>query len=574
VPQEISLYDELSAHENLIFWGKMYRVENSVLEKRINLLLSDFGLFERRNDKIKTFSGGMKRRINIAASLLHEPKIVFMDEPTVGIDPQSRNNIYDALAQLKNKGTTILYTTHYMEEAERFSDRVGIIDAGKIIAEGTVEELKKMSGTSEEIQIKVQSLSEQQILSLQQKFGDQFLFTEGLMSIHHTEVKKGINPGVKFLRFSFSRNRVGRDSKNKSRKSLFIFNRKKSARLMFTIARKDLQLFFKDKKALLLTFITPIGLITLLVFAFGGNSKERTFDPIPVQICDQDNSKESEKFIADLKKSEQIKIEKVNFEEGFENVKKGKRLAMLVIEKKISIRKFQMVKLLSFYIMMLHVNPEFGLLQSVLMGEIMNGAGRKGIKATVMRRMEEQFGKMDSTTLAFIDNGMMKMFSGDEKKSPSEELVKVKQIKGETESSPALIHAVAGTAVMTLLFAVAGLGASLLDEKEKGTLKRLLLTPINPMQIFYGKMISAIVISVLQLLVMFLFANITFGLEIFDVFPALLIMITATAFTCACFGLLIALSEYYPQTSRRNVNRIGVDYVGYWRKYDSVICDA
>jgi ABC-2 type transport system ATP-binding protein len=198
VPQEISLYDELSAHENLIFWGKMYRVENSVLEKRINLLLSDFGLFERRNDKIKTFSGGMKRRINIAASLLHEPKIVFMDEPTVGIDPQSRNNIYDALAQLKNKGTTILYTTHYMEEAERFSDRVGIIDAGKIIAEGTVEELKKMSGTSEEIQIKVQSLSEQQILSLQQKFGDQFLFTEGLMSIHHTEVKKELIPVLNF----------------------------------------------------------------------------------------------------------------------------------------------------------------------------------------------------------------------------------------------------------------------------------------------------------------------------------------------------------------------------------------
>lgn len=308
---------------------------------------------------------------------------------------------------------------------------------------------------------------------------------------------------------------------------------------MFTIARKDLQLFFKDKKALLLTFITPIGLITLLVFAFGGNSKERTFDPIPVQICDQDNSKESEKFIADLKKSEQIKIEEVNFEEGFENVKKGKRLAMLVIEKdfdqKISNGKTAVI---------LHYDaarePEFGLLQSVLMGEIMNGAGRKGIKATVMRRMEEQFGKMDSTTLAFIDNGMMKMFSGDEKKSPSEELVKVKQIKGETESSPALIHAVAGTAVMTLLFAVAGLGASLLDEKEKGTLKRLLLTPINPMQIFYGKMISAIVISVLQLLVMFLFANITFGLEIFEVFPALLIMITATAFTCACFGLLIA----------------------------------
>lgn len=198
VPQEISLYEELSAYENLVFWGKMYKVETSVLEKRINTLLSDFGLFERRIDKIKTFSGGMKRRINIAASLLHEPKIVFMDEPTVGIDPQSRNNIYEALGQLKSRGTTILYTTHYMEEAERFSDRVGIIDSGKIIAEGTVDELKKIAGTSEEIQINVHTLNEQQAVAMRQKYGGHFQYINGRILIHHSEVKKELIPVLNF----------------------------------------------------------------------------------------------------------------------------------------------------------------------------------------------------------------------------------------------------------------------------------------------------------------------------------------------------------------------------------------
>lgn len=170
VPQEISLYEELTAYENLQFWGKMYGVEKNALNHRIENQLKKFGLYDRKNDKLKTYSGGMKRRINIAAALLHQPKIVFMDEPTVGIDPQSRNNIYDALQTMKSEGITILYTTHYMEEAERFSDKVGIIDNGKIIAEGTVDELKKLSNTKEEIVIQVASLNEKDESLLKDKF--------------------------------------------------------------------------------------------------------------------------------------------------------------------------------------------------------------------------------------------------------------------------------------------------------------------------------------------------------------------------------------------------------------------
>lgn len=141
IPQEISLYDTLTAKYNLHFWGKMYGLKKSKLKQKTDEYLRLVGLYDRRNSDVGTFSGGMKRRLNIAASLLHDPKILLMDEPTVGVDPQSRHYIFELIEQLHRKGKTILYTTHYMEEAERLCDRIAIIDHGKVIALGTKEEL-------------------------------------------------------------------------------------------------------------------------------------------------------------------------------------------------------------------------------------------------------------------------------------------------------------------------------------------------------------------------------------------------------------------------------------------------
>ncbi|MCO6461761.1 MAG: ABC transporter ATP-binding protein [Saprospiraceae bacterium] len=124
VPQEIALYEDLTAYENLLFWGGLYDVPKNSLVSAIDEVLALFGLYDRRSDKVKTYSGGMKRRINIAVALLHKPKILFMDEPTVGIDPQSRNMIFEVVEKLHHDGMTIVYTTHYMEEAERFCDRI------------------------------------------------------------------------------------------------------------------------------------------------------------------------------------------------------------------------------------------------------------------------------------------------------------------------------------------------------------------------------------------------------------------------------------------------------------------
>jgi ABC-2 type transport system ATP-binding protein len=145
-PQALALYDELSARENLAFLGRFYGLSGAALRSRCDEVLELVGLEDRATDPAGSFSGGMKRRLNLACALVHEPKILFLDEPTVGVDPQSRNRIFDNVEALKAKGLTILYTTHYMEEAERLCDRVAIMDQGRILAEGSVDELQKTHG--------------------------------------------------------------------------------------------------------------------------------------------------------------------------------------------------------------------------------------------------------------------------------------------------------------------------------------------------------------------------------------------------------------------------------------------
>ena len=142
VPQDLALYDELTALANLRFFGALYGLSAKPLARAIAQALELVGLADRAADPVKTFSGGMKRRLNLAAGLLHEPDILLLDEPTVGVDPQSRNAIFDNLETLKRQGKALLYTTHYMEEAERLADRVVIIDAGRVVADDSLSGLR------------------------------------------------------------------------------------------------------------------------------------------------------------------------------------------------------------------------------------------------------------------------------------------------------------------------------------------------------------------------------------------------------------------------------------------------
>lgn len=153
VPQDIALYEDLSALENLLFWGRLYGMGGTALKQRVHEVLEQVGLTDKAKQRVKTYSGGMKRRINIAVGLLHKPRVLFMDEPTVGIDPQSRRNILDNVKELNRQGMTVLYTTHYMEEAAELSNRVGIVDHGKLIALGTQRELTQLVGQMDTLRL-------------------------------------------------------------------------------------------------------------------------------------------------------------------------------------------------------------------------------------------------------------------------------------------------------------------------------------------------------------------------------------------------------------------------------------
>lgn len=153
VPQEIAVYEDLSARDNLNFWASLYGLSGQSLRSRVNEALTLVGLSDRAGDKVKGFSGGMKRRLNLCMGLIHRPQVLLLDEPTVGIDPQARLNILDVVRQVAAAGTTVLYTTHYMDEAQELCDRIAIIDHGKVLTVGTLDELTRLAGEAEVLRL-------------------------------------------------------------------------------------------------------------------------------------------------------------------------------------------------------------------------------------------------------------------------------------------------------------------------------------------------------------------------------------------------------------------------------------
>jgi ABC-2 type transport system ATP-binding protein len=169
VPQSLGLYPSLTAEENLRFFGKMYGVKGGKLEARVDALLELTGLTPRRSDPVAAFSGGMKRRLNLACGIVHDPGLLLLDEPTVGVDPQSRERIFNAVEELASSGMAILYTTHYMEEAERLCHRVAILDEGRLVAEGTVAELAGLLGKGSSIVVTFKQAPSESLVDLLQE---------------------------------------------------------------------------------------------------------------------------------------------------------------------------------------------------------------------------------------------------------------------------------------------------------------------------------------------------------------------------------------------------------------------
>lgn len=204
IPQEIALYEDLSAFENLKFWGKINQVKSNILSDKIHDILRFLDLYDHRNQKINSYSGGMKRRINIAAALLHDPEILFMDEPTVGIDPQSRLFTYEIFEKLHQQGKTIFYTSHNMEEVERLSDRIGIIDHGQLVAEGNQKELKEQLKMDETLVISFENKIDEVLLANSITLSNSYHFQNQQLLVS----SKNANEDLVHLLQSFAKNEI------------------------------------------------------------------------------------------------------------------------------------------------------------------------------------------------------------------------------------------------------------------------------------------------------------------------------------------------------------------------------
>lgn len=185
VPQELAIYPDLTAAENITFFGKLYGLQGKLLQERVSQALEFTGLADKRKILPKKFSGGMKRRLNIACAIVHQPKLIIMDEPTVGIDPQSRNHILNSVLELNRQGSTIIYTSHYMEEVEELCSRVAIMDEGRVIAQGTKEELKELISFEDRIVVELSNLNFTLVDEIKKISGvkDCFL-TDNILTIH------------------------------------------------------------------------------------------------------------------------------------------------------------------------------------------------------------------------------------------------------------------------------------------------------------------------------------------------------------------------------------------------------
>ncbi|WP_369049451.1 ABC transporter permease [Tenacibaculum sp. UWU-22] len=324
---------------------------------------------------------------------------------------------------------------------------------------------------------------------------------------------------------------------------------------MIKLAIKDLKLFFKDKRSMLLTFAIPIALITLFAFAFGGVGKSSKKNKISLLISDLDHTVESKKAIELFDSLKPLEIKMSSIENAEKAIKKGKESCVLVIHKGFSdsLKTGNQLPLELKYDQAKEI--EIGLLQQSLIPTIaMLPFNMVNSKAAMGSRLSNLAGISNPEVKQIIQAQYDKLFdaiskgrknTGEEKIRSNrsfmgEDIKMTKLIKATNNNQLGLIQAVAGTAVMMLLFSVAGIGMGLLDEKEEGTLKRLLYTPMNPLNILFGKMLSINIISILQLLVMFVFASLFFGLDIASHLFGLLLMIVATAFACSAFGVLLA----------------------------------
>ena len=308
---------------------------------------------------------------------------------------------------------------------------------------------------------------------------------------------------------------------------------------MWKIAKKDLQIFFTDKRALLLSLLLPISLITLFAFAFGGVGVEEEENTTAIQILysDADSSAASLLFISELDSIPGVACVAAEADAANAAVRNGDEIAALIIGTGFQEMLYGGKNLPVVLQYDQSRAVEVGVLQNLIISRLSAMKGAVDADKGIDRVMESTFGNLPQ---AMRDSVRAELEGNLQAEQTAEQLIVMDEVVGEEESNWGLIQAVAGTAIMMLLFSVSAIGKSMLDEKESGVLRRLLQSPLHPNAMLFGKMLMAVITGVFQLTVLFLFAWLAFGLDIFIDLPSLIIMIITTAFACASFGVLLA----------------------------------
>jgi ABC-2 type transport system ATP-binding protein len=325
VPQDLALFDELSAWANLELFGGLYGIKGRAFAQRAEAALDLVGLSSRRADRVKQFSGGMKRRLNIAGALLHDPQLILLDEPTVGVDPQSRNAIFENLEELKRRGKTLVYTTHYMEEAERLCDRIVIIDHGRVIANDTVRGLYRLLPNSRSVELQFEGTSADDALlaDLSSLTGVSGVARSGAgVRIETDDFSSGPGASARLPRGKGCARGVGADGAQHVGGCVhhahwpWFARRTRPERpgpfmkltAVWALIRNDLRIYATDRRAMIIGILVPILIAAFFGYVFGGNGNSEVAK-IPIAIVDEDQSAISRAIAADLGQDSLVSVQ-------------------------------------------------------------------------------------------------------------------------------------------------------------------------------------------------------------------------------------------------------------------------
>jgi ABC-2 type transport system permease protein len=572
VPQELALYDELSARANLRFFGGLYGLSGDALDRRMASALELVGLQDRANHRVATFSGGMKRRLNLAAGLLHDPSILLLDEPTVGVDPQSRNAIFDNLEALKRQGKALLYTTHYMEEAERLCDRIVIIDQGAWSRTNAARLLRlaprggpagdraRRDARGRRVAGRAARASRRHVRDARRRPAERRHRHAGADRVAGARV-----PGRARARLPAPAQRARRPGGG-----LPGPHRPEAARRMSTlwaVVRKDLELFRTDKRAVLMQIVAPIVISAFFGFVFSRADSKDAPARVSVRVVDQDGSAIARGLVEGLAGDRMLDARPATLEVAREDVRSGRAPVAIVIPAGFGdAARDALFRPSRAPEMPVLFDPshaaERALVEGLLTQHAMQAVSRQafsssGVEAQ-MRSIEES--SMDPARKAALRSLLASAAQlgtagqGGGGGLPAMSLPYSVREEAVTAGGEVpyngFSHAFAGMSVQFILFAGINLGVSMLLDRQRGVWKRLRAAPLSKGFVLGSRTLSGALIAFLTLAIVFGAAIALFGVRVQGSWVGFVAVLVGIAFMSSTFGLLIAALGKTPEATR------------------------